>query len=151
MSDKRRAATSSIIADLHYCFCSLTVLLFLVQFLIRTITRSTARQRSCEKVMFLIMSVRHSVRGGCPFDHYLWRTGPHHTGRTPLVPAPPPHDMGPHYTGTSIPPSYPTACSLWRLYGCGSHSTGMLSCFYYWVVTSLKGQKYVGQSAGLQA
>ena len=64
--DKRRAATSSIIADLHYCFCSLTVLLFLVQFLIRTITRSTARKRSCEKVMFLVMSVRHSVRGGLP-------------------------------------------------------------------------------------
>ena len=59
----------------------------------------TARQRSCGKIMFSVVSVCQSF---CPggwvlCDHYPWCIGPHHTGNLPspaLMYSPLPHSTG---------------------------------------------------------
>ena len=51
----------------------------------------TARQRSCGKVMFSVVSVHHSVHGGgFPCDHYPWCIRHHCSGPYPPSQAPPP-------------------------------------------------------------
>ena len=147
MSDKRRAATSSIIADLHYCFCSLTVL-FLVQFLIRTITRSTARQRSCEKVMFLVMSVHHSVRGVAhltiTYDALDLTMQEEPPWFQPLLPR-----HGSSLYRNLNPTLLPHSLFIVTFVRLRFAFYWNAFLFLWWGVTSLKGQKYVGQSAGL--
>ena len=71
----------------------------------------TARQRSCGKVMFSVVSVRQSVilpAAGVwePCDRCTWCIGSHWTWTTT-----PPPSMGPHWTGNPSTPRHVQTCS----------------------------------------
>ena len=72
----------------------------------------TARQRSCGKVMFSVVSVHHSVRegGGCP----MWPLLMMHLTSVYRTPPPLPSGHGAHCIGCPIPASPRHWTSLYR-------------------------------------
>ena len=107
----------------------------------------TVRQGRCGKVMFLVVSVRHSVHQGFPCDHYPWCIETNHARITVAAPRtwdltvqgsmasapPPPPTMRPHCTGTPLS-RHNQFCSWWSAQDWqtgGSHPKRVLSCTWY--------------------
>ena len=83
----------------------------------------TVRGQSCGKVMFLHLSVSHSVHGGCLPQCMLGYTpGRHPPGQTPPGRTPP-WKTPPTPKADNFPPSQQMATAA-----DGAHPTGMLSC-----------------------
>ena len=108
-------------------------------------------QRSCGRVMFLHLSVSHSVYGGCVSQHALRQTSQHALRQMPpqadisqhtLGQTPPQADISQHALGQTPPgQTYPgmhwgrQPPPLMATAADGTHPTGMHSCWRCWRIS----------------